>query len=92
MRHFVAELRGRVVLIVSDHGGNVANINRGTARSRAARKMIKELYALGEAHGFWFVAAWTPRECNQGPDRVAGCATRAAAAAACAELGVTLEG
>lgn len=92
VRHFLAELRGRVVLIVSDHGGNVANINRGTARSRAARKMIKELYALGEAHGFWFVAAWTPRECNQGPDRVAGCATRAAAAAACAELGVTLEG
>jgi hypothetical protein len=92
VRHFLAALRGRVVLIVSDHGGNVANINSGSAKNEAARKMIQELYQLAEAGGFTFLAAWTPRECNEGPDRVAGCATRAAAAAACADLGVSLEG
>jgi DhnA family fructose-bisphosphate aldolase class Ia len=88
----LALLGGRVVFIVSDHGGNVTNINRGSAKSRTAREMIAELYSLGEEHDFWFVAAWTPRECNQGPDRVAECASRAEALAACAKLGVTLEG
>jgi hypothetical protein len=92
VRHFLPQLRGRVLLIVSDHGGNVANINKGTAGSRASRRMIQDLYRLADEHGFWFVAAWVPRECNEGPDKVAGCSTRAAAVAACAELGVALEG
>lgn len=92
VRHFLPVLRGRVVLIVSDHGGNVACINRGSAKSRAARRLIAELYRLAEENGFVFAAAWTPRECNEGPDRVAGCASRAEALATCMALGVSLEG
>ena len=90
VRAFLPRLRGRVLVIVSDHSGNVSCINKGNAKSPAVRDMVRELYELAEQHSFFFVAAWTPRECNAGPDAVSKCETRAEAEAACTQLGVRL--
>ena len=91
VQHFLPQLRGRHVLLVTDHSGNAFCINKGNAASPAVRGMIRQLYELAERESITFVAVWTPRESNAGPDLLAKSISHAAALAACATLGVTLD-
>jgi len=77
VRRFVGRLRGKQVVLISDHAGNCANINKGNAESPPCRDLICELYQLCAEYDITFVAAWIPCEFNAGPDQLASSTSRA---------------
>lgn len=86
-RRFGPSWRGRCVLLLTDNRGNVFTFMKGsTGRSSpAADALLRELYALGEQHGFTWVCTWIPREVNLAADALSKCADAAAAAKVCAQ-------
>jgi len=94
MRQWGPAWRGQHMLFLTDNYGNVFTIMKGRAGADrpAVQRLVNEMYDLAEAGGFFFSVAWIPREGNLAADTLSKCATRAAAEAACSDLGVALLG
>ena len=82
--------RGKRMVYVLDHSGNCACLNKGSARSPAARDMIDALFHRADKGGYSFVALYCPRESNEACDRLSKHTCRQAAERECAALGLRL--
>lgn len=86
---FDQDYSGKRVTVLTDSQAAASAINKGRCRDPSTHALVQR--ALQRASGrYVMVAIYIPRERNVGCDRLAGCDTPAAAAAAAASLGVTL--
>jgi hypothetical protein len=74
LRRFGVQWRGRFVVFLTDNLGNMYRINKGRAAyGSRSLALLRELYALADAHRIDFIALWLPRAANGTLDALSKC-------------------
>ena len=70
LRAFLAQLKGRSVLLRSDNATVVASINRLVGKSRALNELVRQIFLLCHEHGITLRALWIPGVSNTEADEL----------------------